>query len=146
MAYYPENSNQIQAVPDPFGGDLQQRATQSFAKAQNSAPLGKISNYQTGGQAIDPLQSHLRRGSTDNTLNGAVGNPPSGGILAGKLSALRLTRNKPSCPNCGYCPCCGRSNTLLPSYPPSTYPSYPQITYTAGNYQTASQAGAQQIN
>lgn len=29
------------------------------------------------------------------------------------------------CPNCGYCPCCGRiNNPVVPYYPP--WPEYPQ--------------------
>jgi len=38
-------------------------------------------------------------------------------------SAFEKTHNK-SCPNCGYCPHCGRSNNPYPyTYP--YYPSYP---------------------
>ena len=28
------------------------------------------------------------------------------------------------CPNCGYCPCCGRKNPTVPYYPP--WPGYPE--------------------
>ena len=53
------------------------------------------------------------------------------------------------CPNCGYCPCCGRKSPAVPYYPPwpggaqpyigdwPTWPTYPtpQVTWTcvAGN-------------
>lgn len=41
------------------------------------------------------------------------------------------------CPQCGYCPCCGRSNNQYPNnqYPIYPYPNYPLPIITCGTHQ-----------
>jgi len=41
-------------------------------------------------------------------------------------------RDGSHCPNCGYCPHCGRSNGWYPSFPPN-WPPY-GITWTSTGY------------
>lgn len=39
-----------------------------------------------------------------------------------------------TCPNCGYCPCCGRPKGWYPQQQPQwPYPYYPTVTWTFGS-------------
>lgn len=130
MAYNPSDPNYYVNVSDPCGQDLANYQQQACGNAQKA-----YADQQTGQIPTLAMQQEKLGYLKEVGQAGMSGGITSAGLGYGAYIGDPLPQPIPkSCPCCGYCPHCGRSNQT-----PTYYPVCPSITYTTpvqpGNWQ-----------